>query len=621
MKKHIIILSAALFALGLCSCSLEEEMVSSGSRNLVFGSAQGLEAYSLSFYSQLPSLSELKSQEGTKTDIIAAKSINTFYTTGYSAETENSWGWGNLRTVNFLIDGIHSDDCTVPQVDKDHYEGIARWFRAWFYFAKLKKYGRVPWFDHCLNNTEIDEMYKNRDSRDVIIGHIIDDLDFAAKHIQTTGSVGNTRISKYAAYALKSRACLFEASWRKYHQEQSNGWTVEALYRQAADAASKIIEDASFQLNTQICDDSYLTGNPSLGAYRSVFYSKKVMTKEVILGVQASLEDLVTGDANWYYNSATYGDCCCLSRAFIFTYLCTDGTRFTDKAKYKAISFINEFTGRDERLAQTVKGPHYLINHGGWKDRRPGIVDGTAVTGYHPIKFIEDDTAKNGTNKNENSLPVIRYAEVLLNYAEAKAELGELTDAEWSNTIGALRLRAGFQNKPGVTSSKPTSVDPYLQKTFYPDINDPVILEIRRERAIELVLEGFRTDDLNRWKEGKNIERVPWTGLHVPALNTQFDVNYDITGDMVKDFYVTYDEYEDVPSYAQNKYVHVLPEDSPEQGLRLDENPDGGYDLRFELIVKRKWYDDDRQYLHPIPAAVIREYANRGYTIDQNPGW
>ena len=137
------------------------------------------------------------------------------------------------------------------------------------------------------------------------------------------------------------------------------------------------------------------------------------------------------------------------------------------------------------------------------------------------------------------------------------------------------------------------------------------------ERTIELVLEGFRADDLRRWKEGECFERVPLTGLHVPSLNAQFAVNDDDT----KDFYVTYDEYEEVPSYAQNKYVQILPETSPEQGLRLDQNPDGGYDLRYELAIKRKWHADGRQYLHPIPPLVVREYESRGYHLDQNPGW
>ena len=616
MKKYRIFLFSAVFALSLSSCSLEELPITSGNRSIIFGSASGLEAYSLSFYQQLPSLSSLSAMEGS-TDYGVAKNVSQFYTATYSAETPTSWGWGNLRKVNYFIDGIHSDDCTVTQADKDHYEGLARWFRAYFYYDKLFTYGGVPWFDHCLNNDELDEMYKNRDPRDTIITHIIKDLDFAAEHIRTESSIGNTRISKNAAYALKSRACLWEASWRKYHNLETEQWSAEALYRQAVEAAKAVMNDSRVKLNTTICADAYMTNNPSLGAYRSLFYSKEPMTDEVILGVQASLTDLVTGDANWYWNSATYGDCMCMSRAFVFTYLCTDGTPFTDKPKYKAISFINEFSGRDERLAQTVKGPRYEIAGGGWRDRRPNIVDGVAITGYQVIKFVEDATAKNGTSKNENSLPVIRFAEVLLNYAEAMAELGELSDADWANTIGALRLRAGFQDKAGVTSSKPTKIDSYLKETFYPDINDPVILEIRRERAIELVFEGFRSDDLKRWKEGKNFERVPWTGLHVPTLDAQFDVNYDDT----KDFYFTYKEYGEVPSYAQNKFVHVYPADSPEQGLRLDENPDGGYDPRYEVIVKRKWFDDDRQYLYPIPAEVIREYNNRGYKLDQNPGW
>ena len=140
-------------------------------------------------------------------------------------------------------------------------------------------------------------MYKNRDPRDTIITHIIKDLDFAAEHIRTESSIGNTRISKNAAYALKSRACLWEASWRKYHNLETEQWSAEALYRQAVEAAKAVMNDSRVKLNTTICADAYMTNNPSLGAYRSLFYSKEPMTDEVILGVQASLTDLVTGDA------------------------------------------------------------------------------------------------------------------------------------------------------------------------------------------------------------------------------------------------------------------------------------------------------------------------------------
>lgn len=618
--KKILFLPVFTLMTAFCvsSCSLEEPLTSAGDRNLIFGTASGLELYSLSFYEALPTLSTLVCQEGSSCDYGVSKSANSFFVDGaYNAETSTSWGWTALRNINFFIDGIHSDVCRAPQADKDHYEGIARWFRAWFYYEKLTKYGAVPWFDHALKNTEFDKMYKNRDSRETIIDNIIKDLDFAAEHIRTEESIENTRISKNAALALKSRACLFEASWCKYHNVTDGVYTADSLYRLCEDASYKVMSSPGIGLNTDVCEDAYLYNNPSLGAYRSLFYSKKIITKEVILGRAASLADKITGDANWQYNSATYGDCCCISRAFIHTYLKKDGTRFTDQSNYSAKSFIEEFTNRDGRLAQTVKGPDYVMKDGNWKDRRPNIPDGVAVTGYHPIKFVEDATEKNGTNKNENGQPIIRFAEVLLNYAEAKAELGEMTDAIWNQTIGSLRKRAGILEKAGVTSSMPQTIDKYLRSVFYPDIDSPVILEIRRERAIELVYEGFRADDLSRWKEGECYERVPLTGIHFPELNVQYDVNNDGT----KDYYFSYDPYSVCPSYAQNKYVQLFPDSSTDQGLRAEANPAGGYDLRFVFARKRKWYSDDRQYLHPIPAQTIREYNNRGYKLDQNPGW
>lgn len=643
MNKVKIILIGLFF---LPACSLEEPLVTSVTRENVFGSEQGLEAYSLNFYQQLPSLNDLASMEGSSTDYGVCKSSDAFYTNNYSAETPTSWSWSALRDVNFFIDGIHSPYCTVSQEVKDHYEGIARWFRAWFYYDKLTTYGRVPWFEHCLQSTDFDEMYKNRDSRDEIVTHLIEDLDFAAGHIQTLSSISNTRISKNAAWALKSRVCLFEAAWRKYHNEGTVRWTANALYELAYRAADQVMKSGKASLNTVTCANSYPDAtyekwladnamtNPSLGSYRSLFYSKDVMTNEVILGVQASLTDLVTGNANKYWNSTTTGSGACLSRAFIYTYLLKDGSRFTDKSKYSLTEFRNEFTNRDERLAQTVRGPYYQIRGTNWKGRRPGMIEGTAITGYHVIKFVEDDVDKNGNDgKNENSLPIIRYAEVLLNYAEAKAELGTLTDGEWSETIGAIRRRAGIEDKAGVTTSKPTSIDNYLKDTFYPDVTDPVLLEIRRERAIELVYEGFRANDLNRWKEGENFVRVPWIGLHVPKLNSPFKVNFydadDASGGAPKSFYLSRT---DPPSAHSNKFVRILPKNSTatEQGLVAAPNPDySGSEaeddrpqiITYQLSIPRKWHADDRQYLRPIPASIIRDYANRGYTLDQNPGW
>ena len=222
--------------------------------------------------------------------------------------------------------------------------------------------------------------------------------------------------------------------------------------------------------------------------------------------------------------------------------------------------------------------------------------------------------AYNKDSKGINSLPLMRYAEVLLIYAEARAELGEITASDWAKTIGKLRSRAGIS---GGLNQLPTTVDPYLQETFYPDITDPVILEIRRERAIELFFEGFRNTDLDRWAEGHLHEDLPWTGIHIPALDTKIDLR----GKGKDEFYFSMKPLSQIPAAYRDIYVPIFPEDSSEMGLRAIPNPAGGYDLELRLVVPRIWYPDGRQYLIPIPPQIIREYRDKGYTLTQNPGW
>lgn len=609
-----IYLSAISLLFALSACSLLENPEAYADKEDIFASEQGLEAYALSFYKQLPTLSSIPVCEASNVDYAACRSYSTFYIeNSYSAETPTSWSWVNLRSVNYFIDGLNSPVCTVNEELKNHYEGLARWFRAYFYYDKLTKYGAVPWYEHCLSNTDTDEMYRNRDSRDVIIGHIIEDLDFAYENIQTESSISNTLISKYAALALMSRACLFEASWRKYHGETGGEWGSKELYNKSIEASKALMDSKVFSLNKTTVSDDYIDSN-SRGSYRSLFYSRTILTNEVILGAAASLDHSVTGDANWKFNSGSYGNGYCLSRAFVHTYLCTDGTPFTNQTSYETKSFQSEFSNRDLRLKQTVRGPSYKMDGSA---KLPDIVNGVAPTGYHPIKFVEDVNSKNDKAKNENSYPIFRYAEILLNYAEARAEIGALTDSDWKTTIGELRTRAGISSSSTAVTARPTTVDTYLQETFYPRVSDPVILEIRRERAIELVYEGFRVNDLNRWAEGKRFETVPWTGIHITALDSPQDIN----GDGSNDMYFSMKDISEIPAIYKGIYVQIYPETSTEQGLRAISNPKGGYDLKYELALKRKWYDDGRQYLQPIPAQIVRDYTNRGYVIDQNPGW
>src|SRR5699024_7510687 len=153
-------------------------------------------------------------------------------------------------------------------------------------------------------------------------------------------------------------------------------------------------------------------------------------------------------------------------------------------------TFMEEVKNRDLRLQQTIRMGDYQ------RDGEPSAPNFSATNaGYQSIKLTLDNSDYDGCDSNLNSLHFITYAEVLLNYADASALLYEFTDYDWNETLGALRERAGISN-----TSRPNSPDRYLQDNFYPDISDSDLLEIRRERVIELSFEGFGYDDVRRWK-------------------------------------------------------------------------------------------------------------------------
>jgi len=606
MKNKVKYLLATLLAgVTVFSCSMEEPLISTTDKATVFSSETGIQAYSWSLYSLIPSLNDVFYLEDSHTDYCASRGFHDFYMNGtYNPEHTTSWSWNGLRRINYFLDALQSEDCTVSEDVKEHYLALGKWFRAWYYYEKLCNYGAVPWFEHLVSSTDEATLYKDRDSRDVVVDHMIKDLDYCYKHLKTTESVGNSLVSKYAALLLKARICLYEASWKRYHNLPNELYTDEQLYRLAIDACDLIMKSGKFSIHTDA---------GSKGAYRSLFYDTEIHTDEVIMGLCTDPDYGVYNSANRHFNS-NYGNGNCMSRAFAFTYLNTNGEPFTDRAGYSTTLFKDEFTGRDLRFRQTIKFPDYEMTGATAQDLVPAIISREAVTGYQIIKFVVDDVKYNKSSIGINSLPLMRYAEVLLTYAEAKAELGEITNADWQKTIGKLRSRAGIT---GGLNVLPTRIDPYLQTLFYPDVTNPVIMEIRRERAIELFFEGFRTDDMNRWAEGHLVEDIPWTGIHIPAL----DVPVDIRGKGKQECYFTMSELKDVPQAYKNIYVQIFPEDSKEQGLRARPNPDGGYDLEWVLALERIWWPDDRQYLYPVPPQVIREYAAKGYTLSQNPGW
>jgi hypothetical protein len=426
------------------------------------------------------------------------------------------------------------------------------------------------------------------------MGHVLEDLDYAIANIRTVTSASRTEVTKDVARAFKSRIALFEGTFRKYHAgglASGLGNSANTWLAHAATAAEEVVTGGRYSLNTS---------PGTLGSYRSLFSSETPPTNEVLLMYVMDVNLAVRHEANWRYTSGTTGVGASFTRDFINTYLMADGTPFTDKPGYDTLSFMSETKGRDPRLQQTIRmGDFKRLNAGTPVASPPAFT--VTLTGYQPIKWTIDDIGLDAGANNTNDIPIIRYAEVLLNLAEAKAELGTLTDADWQRTVGALRARAGIT---GGLMARPTRADPYLQAVYFPGVTDASLLEIRRERGIELALEGLRWDDLMRWKRGELLAR-PWRGMYVNANRY-----YDLNEDGVQDVYFHTGTVPS-PSIPGVVYHNITAGNSSQRSLQ---NGTSGL-LQWQMNIVRVW--NERLYLRPIAASDLVVNAKLG----QNPGW
>jgi hypothetical protein len=499
-----------------------------------------------------------------------------------NANNATGWSWDVLRNINYFLDNCDKNPA-IPAATINGYKGVARFFRALFYFNMTKKFGDVPWYSHAMSATD-SSLYKPRDSRTLIMDSVVADLDFAIANLTATPDAGASTITKWVALALKSRVCLFEGTFQKYQLNQitlSNDFLNKSL-----DASNQIISSGKYKLHN--------TGRPA-SDYRDLFTTETPWSEEVILASVYSNSLKLWSSLNQYFTSPTLGNRSSLNKQFVDTYLNADGSRFTDQPNFDAIFFVDEMKNRDLRLQQTIRCNGYKRLDG---SSAPPDFSYT-FTGYHIMKYTLDDKNLDYKGQNNNAVPIFRYAEILLNYAEAKAELGSFTATDWSNTVQKLRARAGITNAP-----YPASADPYLTTTYFPNISDPALLEIRRERGIELVCEGLRFDDIRRWKAGKELMTMPYLGVYVPQLNTPYAMNGD---GVLNVSFVTAN-----PANPLKGVIYYLINGTV---VTLTNGTYGNIHWLANYDATRKW--DDKFYYYPIPTNELVLNPNLG----QTPGW
>jgi hypothetical protein len=560
----------------ITACDLNEFPEDTASSVAVFGSKNGLELYSNSFYDMLPGTTSGIFAIDNNSDIVARTGVDIrFSPNALSPTTSSGWSWEDLRNINFFIENCEKS--TVPE--KQHYLGLAHFFRAYFYFEKVKRFGDVPWIDKVIEVNDDATLYGPRINRFEVMEHVLADLDYAIENISLTADASRTLITKNVARAYKTRICLYEASLRKYHTDYNKQATANDWYREVVNAANDI---AGFSLHQ------------GTAAYRDLFIQKTPFPDETMLCIALSADLKIYSSINRSTISPTYGDRPSLTRRFINTYLKLDGTPFTGYQE----PFASEVKNRDLRLKQTIRLGDYKRTENGVSVVAPPNLD-QSYTGYQIIKGCYDERFPyDDENLNDNAHIIMRWAEVLLNKAEALAELGEMTNTEWAATIGALRARAGIT---GTTlTAMPTVADPYMVELYNNKFTNPVLLEIFRERAVEMVLEGRRPDDLIRWRVAELFEEAPMNGMYVPTLG-DYDLNED--GKMDVCFYQG-----TKPSSTASVFVNV----SAGQNRTLTGDTSG--EISY-FPGNREWLD--KKYLYPIPEAD----RVKNPALGQNPGW
>ena len=591
MNKIIRILSVTAALAVLVGCEkdpLDKQPQSSLSPEAFFSQVSGLEAFSNNFYTTFPTVF------AENADVYAMSSIPEEISGRVMVPaTGGGWSWGALRNINTLMGYMHY--CKDQEAVK-YYDALCRFFRVYFYFDKVKQFGDVPWYDRELGSND-PELYKPRDSREFVMQKMIEDIDIAIANLPSERNV--YKITKWTAMALKSRFCLFEGTFRKYHNitEYENG--ADYYLELAAQVSQTFITSSGYS----IAKDA----NDPQANYRKLFSTMNATNTEVILAKDFNAALDLVHNVGGAFNTSTngrYG----MTRKVVASYLMKDGSRFTDKAGWETMSFMDEVKDRDPRLAQSIITPAYIRD--GEEVTSPQNMVNT-TTGYAPIKYLTK-AEYNAYNKAEIDLILFRAAEVYLNYAEAKAELGTLTQDDLDMSVNKLRERVGMPAmNMAAANAKP---DQYLKAPASGENtwggfskvatggNEGVILEIRRERMIELIQEGHRYYDIIRWAEGKVFES-PLYGIYVPQP-TDGKVIFDFNGDGTND-YCVYQA--DKPSDKVTVYQKV------EADVILSNGTYGYIQMHKGM---GKW-DEGRDYLKPIPS----EERSLNRNLTQNPGW
>ena len=574
MKKIILSLMAGMVLFTSCDL-LNPNPIDTFTEDNFFTSESNIEMYTNYFYNEWSAYGTGGATGdfyfNTLNDNQAVTGLSGWGFKNVSA-SDGTWNacYTEIRRANILLK--HIDEVDMPAASAAYYKSLAHLYRGWQHFCLVRKFGDCYWIENELMPADSAIYNGPRQDRNVVMDNALADINYAVENMGDKNADSRTAYNIYVALAIKARVCLFEGTYARYHQNDETRAT--KFLTAAKEASEAIITSGKFEL-TQGTKE-----NPAAG-YRANYNSldlagnkEMIMYKQYVLGVlYHATQDYCCG------STQTSG----LSRAAFNAYLMKDGSLPTGEDKgmispttdtldydYKKPVIYHLLEARDPRLAQQIDG--YLAYVGNGRKRYEGmkgqesVAENTVSTGYGILKFDEPETEgkyRQATNGNSTDAPVFWLAEIILNAAEACAELKDEPNAK--KYVNMLRARAGMpelklQNDPANNMG----------------VSD-LIWEVRRERRVELMFDlNDRYWSLIRWHQ-------------LDKLDTQ-----------------------KYPEQTQGAWI--------EKGWPIDPKSvvltegDHGY---IECRTADHRVFEEKHYLAPIPQGQIDLNSN----LTQNPGW
>ena len=498
-----------------------------------------------------------------------------------------------IRNVNFMLTNL--DNC--DEKGSAHYKqcvGEAHYFKAWFYYTLFKSYGQLTWLDKPLDpNT--DQMLLPRANRTVIADSILSELDKAIANLNEQNSAASMRVHRDVARALKAEVALYEATWEKYHKAKNDPFFDPTVTSEKiSDYLNQCVEACKAIVDRNVW--SIYTTNNAMNDYRQLFQTEDLSNNKEVLWFKRYDGTNIGNNVDRYLNKG--GGSAGITASLVDDYLTIDGQPFVGTAKTDAKKVFGDElkpTLRDPRLSQTVCMPGQQLRPDEGPYKLPPLTGASYhknETGYSILKHVQIDFKGSLDAEYRGSTPGIqfRYAEVLLNYAEALAELdGAANAAKIVELVSPLRKRVGmpemdFDREYNTSADYPFhTLDKYLQA-------------VRRERRVELAIEGKRFDDIMRWAAAQELI-VGQRAVGALFVGSNLENNPAYGGKLV------YDK-------ATGNNLYLTGKSGDELRYILPSNPAGN---------EQGWrFNPTRDYLLPIAPRMLNLTENQW---KQNPGW